>query len=94
MSCAKWYTTLASICFILQSEKDSKEEILKAFRLFDDDETVSCSLFTNTNQSVLFIDTSFKITDSYQLDLCNVYTQKTLVPRPIRDKTKKSICMF
>ena len=25
----------------LQSEKDSKEEILKAFRLFDDDETVS-----------------------------------------------------
>ena len=27
--------------FLLQSEKDSKEEILKAFRLFDDDETVS-----------------------------------------------------
>jgi len=27
--------------FPLQSEKDSKEEILKAFRLFDDDETVS-----------------------------------------------------
>ena len=25
-----------------QGEKDSKEEILKAFRLFDDDETVSC----------------------------------------------------
>ena len=24
-----------------QGEKDSKEEILKAFRLFDDDETVS-----------------------------------------------------
>jgi len=23
----------------MQSEKDSKEEILKAFRLFDDDET-------------------------------------------------------
>ena len=25
--------------FVAQSEKDSKEEILKAFRLFDDDET-------------------------------------------------------
>ena len=29
-----------TICFTVQSEKDSKEEILKAFRLFDDDETV------------------------------------------------------
>ena len=26
--------------FYVQSEKDSREEILKAFRLFDDDETV------------------------------------------------------
>jgi centrin-1 len=27
------------LLFSLKSEKDSKEEILKAFRLFDDDET-------------------------------------------------------
>lgn len=27
------------IKYTLQAEKDSKEEILKAFRLFDDDET-------------------------------------------------------
>ena len=26
---------------VFQSEKDSKEEILKAFKLFDDDNTVS-----------------------------------------------------
>ena len=31
------------ISFSSQSEKDSKEEILKAFKLFDDDETVCFS---------------------------------------------------
>lgn len=33
-------TVFISLCSF-QSEKDSKEEILKAFKLFDDDETVS-----------------------------------------------------
>ena len=31
-----------------QSEKDSKEEILKAFKLFDDDETVSAEVNQST----------------------------------------------
>ena len=35
----------------MQSEKDSKEEILKAFRLFDDDETVR-ELLSRPNPSL------------------------------------------
>lgn len=33
---------------LLQSEKDSKEEIVKAFKLFDDDSTVSNKLELHT----------------------------------------------
>ena len=38
--CTQSFTLWITVCFSVQSEKDSKEEILKAFRLFDDDETV------------------------------------------------------
>lgn len=44
--CVAYITILARLLFarchvvvVIQSEKDSREEILKAFRLFDDDET-------------------------------------------------------
>ena len=64
------------LCFILQSEKDSKEEILKAFRLFDDDETVSCSVVTKQVNQCYSMDASLRETHSYQLDVCSVHTQR------------------
>lgn len=42
------FTQPAMTCTV-QSEKDSKEEILKAFRLFDDDETVRSSLLASSH---------------------------------------------
>ena len=60
------------MCFVLQSEKDSKEEILKAFRLFDDDETVSCSLVTKQVNQFCSMDASLGKTHFYQLDVCSV----------------------
>ena len=44
-----------------QSEKDSKEEILKAFRLFDDDETVrdSCCMYHSPQHLLIRIGKDF-----------------------------------
>ena len=39
--CVEWCYSMSLFFWTLQGEKDSKEEILKAFRLFDDDETVN-----------------------------------------------------